>query len=77
MTKRVLRGHLSHNQQFYYDRLTFSVGDRNPIISLFNQKELNEPWILIQVTSKSVENGEVMDILRIQYGQHLAAILNI
>ena len=31
-------------------------------MSMFDQKELYKPWILIQVSSKSVENGEVMDI---------------
>ena len=31
-------------------------------ISMFYQKELYEPWILIQVSSKSVENGQVMGI---------------
>ena len=30
-------------------------GDSNPIISMFYQKEHYEPWILIQVSSKSVE----------------------
>ena len=47
------------------------------MISMFYQKELYEPWILIQVSSKWVENGQVMGIQRIQNGQHLAAILNI
>ena len=30
--------------------------------SMFYQKELYESCILIQVSSKSIENGEVMDI---------------
>ena len=30
------------------------------MISMFYQKELHEPWILIQVSSKSVENGQVI-----------------
>ena len=32
------------------------------MINMFYQKELYEPWILIQVSSKSVENGEVIGI---------------
>ena len=48
------------------------------MISMFYQKELFEQWILIQVSSKSVEkNVEVMGIWKIQYGQNLAAFLNI
>ena len=37
-------------------------GTATLIISMFYQKELYEPWILIQVSSKSVENGKVMGI---------------
>ena len=47
------------------------------MISMFYQKELYEPWILIQVSSKSVEKWGSYEHLKIQYGQHLAAILNI
>ena len=44
---------------------------------MFDQKELNEPWILIQASSKSFEKWESDGHLKNQYGQHLAAILNI
>ena len=32
------------------------------MISMFYQKELYELWILIQVSSKSIESGEVIGI---------------
>ena len=47
------------------------------MMSKFYQKELYEPWILMQVSSKSVEKRASYGILRIQYGRYLAAILNI
>ena len=57
--------------------LTFLKGAEPLMISMFYQKELYEPWILIQVSSKSVEKWASYGHLKIQYGQHLAAILNI
>ena len=47
------------------------------MISLLSQKELYEPCILKQVSSKSVEKWASYGYLKIQYGQHLAANLNI
>ena len=35
-------------------------GDSNPNDKYILSEDLYEPWILIQVSSKSVENGEVM-----------------
>ena len=32
------------------------------MISMFYQKDLYEPWILIQYRQNPLENGEVMDI---------------
>ena len=51
-------------------------GTATLMISMFYQKELYEPCILIQVSSKSVKTWQVTGIKRIQYGKHLAAILN-
>ena len=51
------------------------MGTATLTISIFYQKELYEPWILMQVSSKSVQKWGSKGILRIQYGQHLAAIL--
>ena len=57
--------------------ITILKGTATLMISMFYQQELYEPWLLIQVSSKSVENGASYGHLKIQYGQHFAAILNI
>ena len=56
---------------------TFLKGTATLMVSMFNQKELYEPWILLQVSSKSVGKWASYGHLKIQYGKHLAAILNI
>ena len=40
----------------------FLKGTGTLMISIFYQKELYKPWIFMQVSSKLVENGEVMGI---------------
>ena len=62
MPNFILLTHLNDLKKNRYLPPVLLKGTATLIISMFNLKELSEPWILIPVSSKSVENMEVMGV---------------